>query len=102
MRTADTPNFFAAAIEILPSHAPRSMTKSLGVTCAIVSIRSTTSSGVGTQMTSLPAWPTCGSNFVCAEAGAETRNENESIVRRRTKRVIGDFLGRGQRNLAER
>ena len=61
MPTARAPNFFAAAIAILPSPAPRSITKSCGVTWAIVSMRSTTSSGVGTQITSLPAWPTCGS-----------------------------------------
>ncbi len=36
------------------------MTKSLAVTFAIVSIFSTTASGVGTQITSLPAWPTSG------------------------------------------
>src|SRR5262245_39947694 len=34
---------------------------SFAPSCAMVSMRATTSSGVGTQMTSLPAWPTCGS-----------------------------------------
>src|ERR1700694_5836542 len=66
--SARAPNLRAAWIAILPSPEPRSTTKSLDVTCAIVSMRSTTSSGVGTQMTSLPAWPTCGSNFCCCAA----------------------------------
>ena len=54
------PNFFAAAMTVRPSPEPRSTTKSFGVVCAMRSIRSTRSSGVGTQMTSLPAWPTWG------------------------------------------
>jgi len=50
----------AAAMAILPSPAPRSITKSCGVTRAMVSMRRTSSSGVGTQTTSLPDCPTEG------------------------------------------
>ena len=87
---ARAPNFFAAMIAILPSPAPRSHTESFGVTCAMVSMRSTTSSGVGTQITSLPAWPTCGWN--CAEAGAKLKT-NRRAARRRTREVIAGSGG---------
>ena len=50
----------AAVITVRPSPEPRSMTKSLAVTCVMSSILSTTDCGVGTHTTSLPAWPTCG------------------------------------------
>ena len=85
MPTARAPNFFAAAIAILPSPAPRSMTKSCGVTCAMVSMRSTTSSGVGTQITSLPAWPTCGWNCAHAVAARKLRKTKATV---RTERVM--------------
>src|SRR5882672_698417 len=85
----------AAAITILPSPEPRSMWESFGPTCAIVSMRSTTSSGVGTQITSLPAWPTCGSNF-CAPAGIATSNRLARA--KRISEVIGspEKKGRGE------
>ena len=47
---------------VRPSPDPRSIRKSCGVTFAMSSILSTSACGVGTQTTSLPAWPTCGSN----------------------------------------
>jgi hypothetical protein len=93
------PNFFAAAMAILPSPEPRSITRSFAVTCAMVSMRSTMSSGEGTQITSLPACPTCGSNF-CAVAGAAIRNENAIAGSRRTKGVIG-VLGEGGKRQGE-
>ena len=52
----------AAVITVRPSPEPRSITKSFLVTFAMSSILSTTACGVGTHTTSLPAWPTCGSN----------------------------------------
>jgi hypothetical protein len=55
----------AAAMMLRPSPEPRSMTMSLGVTAAMSSIFSTSSGGVGTHTTSLPAWPTWGSNGFC-------------------------------------
>ena len=73
----------AAAITILPSPEPRSMWKSFGPTCAIVSMRSTTSSGVGTQITSLPAWPTCGSNFCAATANGTASATSSATARTR-------------------
>jgi hypothetical protein len=57
----------AAAMTLRPSPDPRSMTKSCGVTFARSSIFSTSAGDVGTQTTSLPGWPTVGSN-VCARA----------------------------------
>ena len=81
------PYFFAARITVRPSPEPRSTTKSCDVTCAMVSMRSTTSSGVGTQITSLPAWPTCGSNF-CAEAA----NGTSRTARKASARTKG-FMG---------
>src|SRR4051812_16612635 len=57
---------------------------SLGPVCAIVSMRSTTSSGVGTQITSLPAWPTCGSNF-----WAEAANGRASAASKKKARTRG-------------
>ena len=77
MPVARAPNFFAAAMAILPSPAPRSKWMSFGPVCAMVSMRSTTSSGVGTQITSLPAWPTCGSNFGCAAAPKDKQQRGE-------------------------
>src|SRR6185369_3088221 len=60
---------FAAAITRRPSPEPRSTTKSRGVTAARSSIFSTSARGVGTQTTSLPAWPSYGSKgCVCAAA----------------------------------
>ena len=53
----DAPRF-AAAMTLRPSPDPRSTTKSCGVTFATSSIFSTVVSGLGTQTTSLPAWPT--------------------------------------------
>jgi hypothetical protein len=50
------------------------------------SMRSTTSSGVGTQITSLPAWPTCGSyGFCCAAAGKESAS---AAMDARTSRIM--------------
>ena len=51
----------AAVMTVRPSPEPRSITKSCGVTFAMSSILSTSACGVGTQTTSLPSWPTCGS-----------------------------------------
>src|SRR5688572_4664804 len=93
MPMARAPNFFAAAMAILPSPAPRSITRSLEVTCAMVSMRSTTSSGVGTQITSLPAWPTCGSNF-CAAAGEARSEAKRRAVNRRVIAGSGGMKGR--------
>ena len=59
---------FAAVITVRPSPDPRSITKSVFVTFAMSSILSTTACGVGTHTTSLPAWPTCGSNGFCPVA----------------------------------
>ena len=64
----------AAVITVRPSPEPRSMWKSCGVSLARSSIFSTSGWGVGTQTTSLPAWPTVGSKglagvCVCARAG---------------------------------
>ena len=59
----------AAAIAMRPSPEPRSTSLSPAFTGAMSSIASTTSSGVGTQMTSLPAWPDCGSNDSFAAGG---------------------------------
>src|SRR3954467_1656251 len=82
MPWARAPNFFAAMITVRPSPEPRSKTTSLGPTWAMVSMRSTTSSGVGTQITSLPAWPTCGSNFwVWALAARGTRSASSASAR---------------------
>ncbi|MNQ98139.1 hypothetical protein D3C85_1138130 [compost metagenome] len=50
----------AAVITVRPSPEPRSISLSLGVTLAMSSILSTKVWGVGTQMTSLPSWPTSG------------------------------------------
>ena len=76
----------AAVITVRPSPDPRSITKSCGVTFAMSSIFSTSTCGVGTQTTSLPAWPTCGSNGLacvpCAKAAVLT-NDN------RTKKTNG-------------
>ena len=60
----------AAVITVRPSPDPRSITKSFGVTLAMSSILSTSACGVGTHTTSLPAWPTWGSNGFCWVAGA--------------------------------
>ena len=47
---------------------------SAAVTLAMSSILSTSACGVGTQITSLPAWPTCGSNGLsCATATLKRR-----------------------------
>ena len=48
----------AAVMTVRPSPEPRSITKSDGVTLAMSSILSTSACAVGTQMTSLPGWPT--------------------------------------------
>ena len=45
------------------------MTKSFGVTFAMSSILSTSACGVGTHTTSLPGWPTRGSNCAAGVAG---------------------------------
>jgi len=58
----------AAVITVRPSPDPRSITKSCGVSFAMSSILSTRACGVGTQTTSFPAWPTCGSNGFCVAA----------------------------------
>jgi hypothetical protein len=65
------------------------MTKSCGVTLARLSIASTSSGGVGTQTTSLPAWPTCGTNGsswagACAPvlAAVSTARQNATSTRR--------------------
>ena len=69
----------AAVITVRPSPDPRSITKSCGVTFAMSSIFSTSTCGVGTHTTSLPAWPTCGSNGLacvpCAKAAAPTNRQ---------------------------
>ena len=52
----------AAVMTVRPSPDPRSMTKSFGVSFAMSSILSTRAWGVGTHTTSLPGWPTRGSN----------------------------------------
>ena len=62
--------FFAALITVTPLPEPRSMTKSLSVTFVSSSILSTVACGVGTQTTSLPAWPLTGSNGLVAGCGA--------------------------------
>ncbi len=59
MPRARTPRL-AAVMTVRPSPEPRSMTKSAGVTLAMSSILSTRTCGVGTQTTSLPAWPDSG------------------------------------------
>ena len=51
----------AAASTILPSPDPRSTNWSLGVSCASLSMRVTSASGVAIHITSLPAWPRRGS-----------------------------------------
>ena len=51
---------FAAAMAILPSPEPRSTRVSPAFTCAMSSMRSTTLSGVGIQITSLPDCPRIG------------------------------------------
>ena len=51
----------AAVMTVRPSPEPRSITTSCGVTFARSSIASTVTCGVGTQTTSLPSWPDCGS-----------------------------------------
>ncbi|MCY1384638.1 hypothetical protein D9M69_729200 [compost metagenome] len=64
----------AAVMTVRPSPEPRSIKRSLGVTLAMSSILSTSVCGVGTQMTSLPSWPTLGTysfcSAGCAAAGA--------------------------------
>ena len=60
MPQARAPNCRAAAIGILPSPAPKSTTSSLGPTRAAVSICVTSSSRVGSHITSLPIWPSLG------------------------------------------
>ncbi len=60
----------AAVITVRPSPDPKSITKSVFVTFAMLSIWSTTACGVGTHTTSLPAWPTCGSKGFCPVAVA--------------------------------
>ena len=58
MPTARAPNGgFAAVMAIRPSPAPRSSTRSCGVTCATPSMARTTASNVGTHGTSFPARP---------------------------------------------
>ncbi|KAG1064354.1 hypothetical protein G6F61_014634 [Rhizopus arrhizus] len=60
----------AAVITVRPSPEPRSISRSCGVTLAMSSILSTSVCGVGTQITSLPSWPTSGtySSWVPAAA----------------------------------
>src|SRR3954471_21505250 len=70
---------------------------SLGPACAMVSMRSTTSSGVGTQMTSLPAWPTCGSYFGWAAAPKES-----SSAARKARVFIEVFSGKKSRRKCSR
>src|SRR6187401_2811623 len=70
---------------------------SFGPVCAIVSIRSTTSSGVGTQMTSLPAWPTWGSNFGWAAAPKES-----SSAATKARVFIWEFSGKVSRRKCSR
>ena len=70
----------AAVMTVRPSPDPRSITTSWGVTLAMSSILSTSVWGVGTQTTSLPDWPTCGSNGFCVVlrpgiGGAEAHDE---------------------------
>src|SRR5688572_26786824 len=80
---------FAAVITVRPSPEPRSITKSCGVTLAMSSILSTSVCGVGTQTTSLPAWPTCGSNgfcAACAQALAAPRVTTSAGIMKRTVR----------------
>ena len=70
----------AAVITVRPSPEPRSMWKSCGVSLARSSIFSTSGWGVGTQTTSLPAWPTVGSNGlagVCVCAGGRHGEADE-------------------------
>ena len=82
---------FAAVITVRPSPDPRSITKSAFVTFAMSSILSTTACGVGTHTTSLPAWPTCGSNGFCpvavwANAAPDTIRDKTRIAI--TRRVL--------------
>ena len=61
---------FAAVMTVRPSPEPRSIRRSAGVTCARSSMRSTSACAVGTQITSLPDWPTRGSNGAFGSANA--------------------------------
>src|SRR5258706_11818832 len=102
MPVALAPNFFAAAMAILPSPAPRSKWMSPGPVCAMVSMRSTPSSGVGTQITSLPAWPTCGSNFGgCCWASAGAAATNAAASRAKTRFISENPRKKGLRNVAD-
>jgi len=76
----------AAAMTVRPSPEPRSITKSLGVTFAMSSIFCTSSSGVGTQTTSLPCWPTSGVNVAWAYTPADTARTANATDHRRAKR----------------
>src|SRR5262245_3731388 len=106
MPRARAPNRFAAAITILPSPEPRSTTRSLGITRARISIRSTAASGVGTQITSLPS--TIGASLngsSCAGAmhGANTRTSQRAA--RNRARIAGTLeaigpVDQGVRNIA--
>src|SRR5262245_59988949 len=80
----------AAVITVRPSPDPRSMTKSCGVTLALSSILSTSACGVGTQTTSLPAWPTFGSNgcdAVCVACADGCAANSEKTAEQSTTRV---------------
>ena len=85
----------AAAMTLRPSPDPRSITMSCGVTFAMSSIFSTSSCGVGTQTTSLPAWPGVGSYVaVCAAASAAARTVRSSeSARERRDGIFGQHEG---------
>src|SRR3954467_9833830 len=101
---------FAAAITRRPSPEPRSTTKSFAVTLARSSMVSIRLDGVGTHTTSLPAWPSIGSNGLgCASTATGKISANQEsrdmpitelnhflLVARnleRTKKFYEDVLG---------
>src|SRR6185295_6902941 len=53
---------------------------SFDVSFAMSSMRSTSACGVGTQMTSLPSWPTCGVNSAARAAGAKASRERNAAT----------------------
>ena len=82
-----------------PSPEPRSITKSCGVTFAMSSIFSTVTNGVGTHTTSLPDWPTTGSNgfFSCAtdDGGDEGETQDDERLQHATKGFQAEPPGQG-------
>src|SRR5690606_6917928 len=81
MPRARAPKSRAAAMTILPSPEPRSTTESPGRTCASCSMRVTSGSGVGIQMTSLPYCPLRGTKSSSSARAAPAASDPAAAAR---------------------